>query len=325
MGVVLNTNFSTTVASGYLGKVSLQRTLDARPAASSDPSSAAAAETSGVSIQFSGAVTRAPAAAPSYNVSTGASYLQQQDRALSAAEQTLRRVNALWTLYRDTSKTAEEREAYDKEYQTLQQGLAALTEAQFFGSALFGAAGSGVMERVTVEQGAQPVVMSAKDLAAPWVGVGMVADANGAGSLDRLSAEDLAAAMGNVATMRASNASEQSSLGFTVEMLARKKANAEAVEPIEDTEVAEESTFEARSQILIKTGAAIAAQANEDGETALRLLEATLTPPVSPTPDSEPAAPPSNTLLTSAPDTADKAAAPLPLREVMRLAPRLSM
>ncbi len=282
MGVVINANFSTAVATGNLsyGNVQPERDLRMR---SADPIAIPADDSAapGVSIQFSGAVT--PAAVASYTVATVASYLQQQDKGLNSAEQILTRVNALWTLYREASKTPEELAGYDNEYRSLQKELAALTENQFNGTALFGAAGSGVVERVTVAEEARPVSVSAKDLADPWVGVGVIADPEGAGTLDDLSAEDLAVAIENVATMREKNTSEQSFLGFTVEMLARKKANAEAADGgIANADAAEESTTLVRSEILVKTGAAIVAQANENGETALRLLETAVITPAAP-------------------------------------------
>ena len=67
-------------------------------------------------------------------------------------------------------------------------------------------------------------------------------------------------AIQDVATYRATNGSQQSRIGFAVEVLATNKANLEAANSrIIDVDVAEESTQMARYNILVQAGTAMLA------------------------------------------------------------------
>jgi flagellin len=80
-------------------------------------------------------------------------------------------------------------------------------------------------------------------------------------------------AIQNVATMRANNGAEQSRLGFASEVLTVSKANLEAANSrLIDVDVAEESTQLARWNILVQSGTAMLAQANQRSSVALRLI-----------------------------------------------------
>ena len=78
----------------------------------------------------------------------------------------------------------------------------------------------------------------------------------------------------NVATMRATNGSEQSRLGFASELVTVNKANLEAANSrITDVDVASESTQLARWNVLVQAGTSMLAQANQSAQTALKLLQ----------------------------------------------------
>jgi flagellin len=77
-----------------------------------------------------------------------------------------------------------------------------------------------------------------------------------------------------VATERAQNGAEQSRLGFAAELETVGKANMEAANSrIIDVDVAEESTQLARYNILVQSGTAMLAQANQSANIALKLLQ----------------------------------------------------
>jgi len=77
-----------------------------------------------------------------------------------------------------------------------------------------------------------------------------------------------------VATDRATNGASQSVLGFAGEVLTVNKTNLEAASSrIMDVDVASESTQLARFNILVQSGTAMLAQANQSAQTALKLLQ----------------------------------------------------
>ena len=83
----------------------------------------------------------------------------------------------------------------------------------------------------------------------------------------------ITAAIESLATLRATNGSEQSRLTFAADMLAVNKTNLEAANGrITDVDIASESANLARLNILQQAGTAMLAQANQANQSVLRLL-----------------------------------------------------
>jgi flagellin len=83
----------------------------------------------------------------------------------------------------------------------------------------------------------------------------------------------LTTAIQNLATLRATNGSEQVRLTFAADMLAVNKTNLEAANGrIADVDIASESANLARLNILQQAGTAMLAQANQANQSVLRLL-----------------------------------------------------
>jgi flagellin len=83
----------------------------------------------------------------------------------------------------------------------------------------------------------------------------------------------ITAAIQDLATLRASNGSEQVRLTFAADMLAVNKTNLEAANSrIVDVDVAEESSNLARLNILQQAGTAMLAQANQSTQQLLKLI-----------------------------------------------------
>ena len=115
--------------------------------------------------------------------------------------------------------------------------------------------------------------VSAKDLSSTADGVGALI-ASTVDSLGDIQLSDITDAIQAVATYRATNGAEQSRLGFAAEVLTVNKANLEAANSrITDVDVASESTQLARWNVLVQSGTAMLAQANQSAQTALRLLQ----------------------------------------------------
>lgn len=274
MSLVINSNLAATFAVNQLAysNTNLQRSLARLASGSrlyhvSDDAAGLA-----VSMKLSAAAKRAAAAGT--NVANATSYLQQQDTHLKSVAKVLERVSELWTLYQDETKTSTELAGYDEEYQALQQQLASTTTETFNGIALFGSTGSGVVELVrTSEDGTQTLAIGARDLASNTAGVGLLADSSGSGTLATVVFSTIAEAIERVAGMRAGNGAEQSRLSFAGEVLATNAANLEAANSrIADIDVATESQAYARWTLLVQSGAAMLAQANQNAALALKLL-----------------------------------------------------
>ncbi len=267
MSVVINTNYSATVASNNLAasNQNLQKSLNRLSSGSKIVSPADDAGGLAVSMKLSAAAKRSGAAA--INIGNSISFLQTQDGALKVTGKVLDRISELKTLYADPTKNASDKANYDSEFSQLKQQLTSLAGETFNGVSLFG---SSTLTTQVSQDGTQTVTLSAKNMAAD-AGVIAIGAAADLGVLNLSSVTD---AIQGIATMRASNGAEQSRLGFASELLTTNKANLEAASSrIVDVDVAEESTQLARWNTLVQAGTAMLSQANQSAQTALRLLQ----------------------------------------------------
>jgi flagellin len=277
MSVVINTNYSATIAANNLASsnAQLQNSLNRLSSGSKIVSPADDAGGLAVSMKLSAAAKRQGAV--SQNIGNSVSYLQTQDGALKIAGKVLDRISELETLYGDPTKNSSDKANYDSEFTALQSQLTALTSEKFNGVALFGA-GAGLSVSVTEDGStASAVTIAARDLASTATGIGALTVAGTTANSLGASAITLTAittAIQNVATFRASNGAEQSRLGFANELLTTNKANLEAANSrIIDVDVASESTQLARWNTLVQAGTSMLSQANSSAQTALKLLQ----------------------------------------------------
>jgi flagellin len=268
MAVVINTNYSATMASNNLASsnASLQRSLNRLSSGSKIVNPADDAGGLAVSMKLSAAAKRSGAA--NANIGNSVSYLQTQDGALKTAAKVLDRVSELSTLYTDPTKNASDLANYDAEFTQLKSELTSIAGETFNGVALFGT--SALSSQVS-EDGSQTVSLSGKNL----IAAGGITNITSAANLSSTSVTlgNINTAIQNVATFRATNGAEQSRLGFASELLTINKANLESANSrIADVDVAEESTQLARWNILSQAGTAMLSQANQSAQSALRLL-----------------------------------------------------
>jgi flagellin len=269
MSVVINTNYAATVASNNLAASNgmLQKSLNRLSSGSKIVNPSDDAGGLAVSMKFQAAAKRSAAAAS--NIGNSISFLQTQDGVLKVAGKVLDRISELKTLYADPTKNTDDLANYDAEFTELQSELTSLTGEEFNGVALFGT--SALTVQVS-EDGTQTVTVSGKDLSSTASGIGELT-ASTVADLGDITLTDITDAIQSVATMRATNGAEQSRLGFAGEVLTVNKANIEAANSrITDVDVAEESTQLARWNILVQSGTAMLAQANQSAQVALRLI-----------------------------------------------------
>jgi flagellin len=271
MAVVINTNYSATIAANNLNSsnAELQKSLNRLSSGSKIVSPADDAGGLAVSMKLSAAAKRQGAAMS--NIENAMSYLQTQDGALKVASKVLDRISELKTLYIDPTKNTSDLANYDSEFTALQAQLTALTTEKFNSVALFG---TNALAVPVTESGASTVTMAARDLANTGTGVGAVSTGSGSNLGTGLALSAITNAIQNVATMRSTNGAEQSRLGFASELLAINKVNLElANSRITDVDVASESTQLARWNTLVQAGASMLVQANSSAQTALKLVQ----------------------------------------------------
>jgi len=270
MSVVINTNYAATVASNNLSasNSALQKSLNRLSSGSKIVNPADDAGGLAVSMKLSAAAKRSGAAAS--NIGNSVSFLQSQDGVLKVTGKVLDRISELKTLYTDPTKNSDDLANYDAEFTALQSELTSLTGETFNGVALFGS--SDLAVKVS-EDGGQEVALQGRDLSSSTGGIGALTDTGSVTSLADIELSDVTDAIQDVATFRAENGAEQSRLGFASEVLTVNKANLEAANSrIMDVDVAEESTQLARWNVLVQSGTAMLAQANQSSQVALRLI-----------------------------------------------------
>jgi flagellin len=270
MSVVINTNYAATVASNNLSasNSALQKSLNRLSSGSKIVNPADDAGGLAVSMKLSAAAKRSGAAAS--NIGNSVSFLQSQDGVLKVTGKVLDRISELKTLYTDPTKNSDDLANYDAEFTALQSELTSLTGETFNGVALFG---SGDLSVKVSEDGGQSVAIEGRDLSSSSGGVGALTSTGTVDSLADIDLSDITDAIQSVATFRAQNGAEQSRLGFASEVLTVNKANLEAANSrIMDVDVASESTQLARWNVLVQSGTAMLAQANQSSQVALRLI-----------------------------------------------------
>ena len=264
MGLVINTNAAASAASVNLNKSNamLQKSLQRLSSGFKIASPADDAGGLAVSMKLSAAIKRTDAV--NTNVSNAVSFLQTQDGALGTATKILDRMSELRTLYDDVTKSASDKANYDTEFDELKGQLTDVVAEKFNGISLFGGTNLTVY---TTEDATQNVSVTQSDLN------GQTTSVSGATDLADIGISTVSAAIQNVATLRATNGAQSSRLQFASEMLTVNRTNLEAANSrIIDTDIAQESTRFARNNILVQSGSAMLAQANQSSQVALRLL-----------------------------------------------------
>jgi flagellin len=274
MSVVINTNYAATVASNNLAlsNSNLQKSLNRLSSGSKIVSPSDDAGGLAVSMKISAAAKRQGAVANS--IGNAISFLQTQDGALQVTGKILDRMGELRTLFVDSTKNTSDKANYDTEFIALSSQLSAIASEKFNGINLFS---SNSLTVPVTEDGStvSAVTLQGRDLSSSTSGISLLntGSASMTATAGAITLANITDAIKNIATMRANNGAEQSRLGFAQELLVVNKSNLEAANSrITDVDVASESTQLARWNILVQSGTAMLAQANQSAQSALKLL-----------------------------------------------------
>jgi flagellin len=226
------------------------------------------------------------------NVQNAISYVQTADGFMSGMTKILARMSELAILGKDVTKNPSDIALYQQEFSALQDQLRATVGGSsadiggaadvdtplgaFNGITLFGSSSTGLV--VTIGQAVgQDMTIGASNLRDGAMHDIIDQDGSGAYALsltDTDVVEKITAAIQDVATERATLGAAQSRLELAATTLQVEYENlSSAISRIRDVDVAEESTQYAKYNILVQSGTAMLAQANQTPQSVLRLLQ----------------------------------------------------
>lgn len=226
------------------------------------------------------------------NVQNAISYVQTADGFMSGMTRILSRMSELAILAKDVTKNSTDIALYQEEFNALQDQLRATiggTTAEIGGTAdvaaplgafngitLFGTNTAGLT--VTIGQAVgQDMTIPESNLRDGSMLDIIDQDGSGAYALavtDTDAIGKITDAIQDVATERASLGASQSRLELAAKTLQVEYENlGAAISRIRDVDVAEESTNYAKYNILVQSGTAMLAQANQTPQSVLRLLQ----------------------------------------------------
>jgi flagellin len=203
------------------------------------------------------------------NVSSAVSFTQTQDGYLRTISKALNRMSELSMLAQDVTKTDADRASYNAEFVQMTSYVTTAGNKDFNGVSLFSANALAV----TIDSEGGTFVMNGTDLAA-------ASYTNATGSNIATTAAAITAlanvklAINQLSADRATIGSYQARLNYTSDQLTVSKQNlTAATSQIEDVDVANESTEFAKQNILMQSGTAMLAQANQLPQSVLKLLQ----------------------------------------------------
>ena len=267
--MVINTNTHAIAAASNLqsSEAMLSKSLARLSSGSKIVNPADDAAGLAVSMRLDAQISRLTAAKS--NVGNAISFTQTQDGYLKKIAKALDRMSELSILAQDVTKSDGDRSLYDAEFQQLFDYFTSAASKDFNGVSLF----STTNLSVTIDSEGGAFAMAGIDLAAgSYAGLAALDVTSTANASSALTA--VKAAITQLATDRATIGAYQSRMNFTSEQLTVSKENLSAASSrIQDVDVAEESTQYARYNILVQSGTAMLAQANQVPQSALRLLQ----------------------------------------------------
>ncbi len=203
------------------------------------------------------------------NVANAVSFTQTQDGYLKKIAKAFDRMSELAILAQDITKTDADRTLYQHEFDQLSGYIPNASTKDFNGVSLF----STVAQSVTIDPDGGLFSMAGINMGAASYTSAIAADVSSTtGAVAALTL--VRGAINTLATDRSNIGAFQARLNYTSEQLTISRENlAAASSRIQDVDVADEATQYARYNILVQSGTAMLAQANQMPQSVLRLLQ----------------------------------------------------
>ncbi|MBI3416695.1 MAG: flagellin [Verrucomicrobia bacterium] len=270
--MVINTNIQAQAAASNLSasQTMLAKSLNRLSSGSKIVSPSDDAAGLAVSMRLDAQIKRLDAAKS--NVGNATSFTQTQDGYLQKIGKALDRMSELSILSQDVTKSNSDRALYDSEFAQLAAYITNAAGKDFNGVSLFSSASL----NVTIDSEGNTFNMAGVDLSvAAYTTTTNTPTSNIATTTAAATAlTNVKAAITQLAQDRALLGAFQTRLNYTSEQLVVTKENLSAsTSRIKDVDIAEETTEYARYNILVQSGTAMLAQANQLPQSVLRLLQ----------------------------------------------------
>ena len=268
MAIVVNTNSNALSSARLLNESQsmLSKSLERLSSGSKINNAADDAAGAAVSFRFDAQVNRLQAA--NSNVGNFTSFAQTQDGFLGKTANALDRMSELSVLAQDETKTDADRALYQKEFAELGGYINDLATKDFNGVSLF----DGTTRGITTDADANKFNATGVSLSTSTYTTatgGDISTSTGANT----ALTNVKAAITQLATDRATVGANMSRLESHSSQISILSDNLSAANSrIKDVDVAQESTNFARYNILVQAGTSMLAQANQQPQSALRLL-----------------------------------------------------
>jgi len=267
--MVINTNISALNSANNLNKSSSMLNESLARLSSGSKIVSPADDPAGLAESISLTAQISQTGAANSNVSNAVSFAQTQDGYLQQIGSALDQMATLAVEAQDGTKTDSERADYQKQFSTLSSYITDTAAKNFNGVSLF----SATALTVTTDGAGDTFSMTGVDLTASAYSGATGADittTTGAASALTL----VTAAITQLATDRATVGASEQRLNYTGQQLSVLQTNLSAANSqITDVDVAQESTNFAKYQILVQAGTSMLAQANQDPQSVLKLLQ----------------------------------------------------
>lgn len=203
------------------------------------------------------------------NVGNAVSFTQTQDGYLKKIAKALDRMGELSLLSQDVTKSDNDRALYNNEFAQLAGYITEAAGKDFNGVSLF----SATALNVTSDSEGNTMTMNGINLGVAAYTTALTGNiSTNAGAITALTS--VKAAIVQLSSDRAVVGAYQSRLNYTAEQLTVSKENLTAASSrIQDVDVADEATNFAKQNILVQSGTAMLAQANQLPQSVLRLLQ----------------------------------------------------
>jgi flagellin len=203
------------------------------------------------------------------NVGNAVSFSQTQDGYLQQIGSALDQMAQLAVEAQDGTKTDTERADYQKEFATLSQYVTDAAGKNFNGVSMF----AGVSLTVTSDGTGDSFTVTGIDLNAAAYTTATAGDISST-TTAATALTNVSAAIVQLATDRATVGASELRLNYTGQQLGVLQTNLSAANSqISDVDVAQESTSYAKYQILVSAGTSMLAQANQNPQSVLKLLQ----------------------------------------------------
>jgi flagellin len=266
--MVINTNISAQNAASQLmqSSTALSQSLQRLSSGSTITSPADDPAGLAVSMQFTSEIGRVNAA--SNNVSDATSFSQTQDGYLQQVNTAFSRMSELAVEAQDVTKTTSDRALYQQEYSALGNYINNVSTQSFNGVSLF----DGTTLNVTTDPNGDTFSMVGINLSNTTYTTATSDDITSITGA-QTAVTDTENAINQLASDRANIGANEESLSYYSNQLEALNNNLSAANSqIADVDVATESTTYAKENILVQTGTAMLAQANQLPQSVLKLL-----------------------------------------------------